>query len=82
MCGGSVEERLVDHEFDIRGELVHFRSVPAKICTRCGEKRFAAAVAKRIEHILDHRDSISLRDVTFIHVPSFDYGSLEKAALC
>jgi len=81
ICGGSTEGKPVTHELEIRGELLHFRAVPAKVCTRCGEKRFSAAVAKRIEQIIEHRDDISLGNVTFLHVPSFDYSKIEDLVL-
>lgn len=57
-CEGTVEQRRVLARFHFKGDTIYVDHVPAWVCTRCGERYFAAPVYKRLEEIAKHRNRI------------------------
>lgn len=51
-CGGKVVEKILDHEFRIRGRIIMiFENVPVGVCAGCGEKVLRGNIARRIEDL-------------------------------
>jgi YgiT-type zinc finger domain-containing protein len=68
-CDGVVEETVRRVPFHYRKELIYVDNVPVKVCRKCGELYFEAAVYKRLERIAEQRKNIRTK-VTF---PLADY---------
>jgi YgiT-type zinc finger domain-containing protein len=68
-CDGVVEETVKRVPFHYRKELIYVDNVPVKMCGKCGELYFDAAVVKRLEAIAEKRKSIRTK-ITF---PLADY---------
>lgn len=63
-CNGVVAEAVKRVPFHYRKELIYVDNVPVKVCGKCGELYFAAAVYKRLEKIAEGRKQIKAR-ITF-----------------
>ena len=57
-CDGVVEETVRRVPFHYRKELIYVDNVPVKVCSKCGELYFEAAVYKRLETIAEKRNTI------------------------
>jgi YgiT-type zinc finger domain-containing protein len=68
-CDGVVEEAVLRIPFHYRKELIYIDNVPVRVCRKCGELYFEAAVYKRLEGIAERRKTISTK-ITF---PLADY---------
>jgi YgiT-type zinc finger domain-containing protein len=68
-CDGAIEETVTRVPFHYRKELIYVDNVPVKVCRKCGELYFEAAVYKRLERIAEQRKNIRTK-VTF---PLADY---------
>jgi YgiT-type zinc finger domain-containing protein len=63
-CDGLIEETVKRVPFHYRKELIYVDNVPVKICRKCGELYFDAAVYKRLERIAEGRKAIRTK-ITF-----------------
>jgi YgiT-type zinc finger domain-containing protein len=68
-CDGAIEERVMRVPFHYRKELIYVDNVPVRVCRKCGELYFLAAVYKRLEKIAESRKTIRTK-ITF---PLADY---------
>lgn len=68
-CDGTVEEAVTRVPFHYRKELIYVDNVPVRMCKKCGELYFDAAVYKRLEKIAEGRKAIRAK-ITF---PLADY---------
>jgi YgiT-type zinc finger domain-containing protein len=68
-CDGVIEETVTRVPFHYRKELIYVDNVPVKVCSKCGELYFEAAVYKRLETIAEKRNTIRTK-MTF---PLADY---------
>jgi len=68
-CDGSVEETVTRVPFHYRKDLIYVDNVPVRVCRKCGELYFDAAVYKRLERIAAGRKTIRTK-ITF---PLADY---------
>ncbi|HXM48128.1 MAG TPA: YgiT-type zinc finger protein [Pyrinomonadaceae bacterium] len=68
-CDGFVEETVTRVPFHYRREIIYVDNVPVRVCKKCGELYFPAAVYKRLEKIAAMRKSIR----TKISFPLADY---------
>ena len=68
-CDGGIEETVTRVPFHYRKELIYVDNVPVRICRKCGELYFEAAVYKRLEGIAERRKTIRTK-ITF---PLADY---------
>ncbi|MBI3666618.1 MAG: type II toxin-antitoxin system MqsA family antitoxin [Acidobacteria bacterium] len=51
-CGGTLEERTINHTQQWGEELYRFEDVPALVCAQCGHVWLAAEVSQRIDQII------------------------------
>ena len=72
-CDGAVEESVRRVPFHYRKELIYVDNVPVKVCRKCGELYFEAAVYKQLEKIAEGRKQIKAK-ITF---PLADYRACE-----
>jgi YgiT-type zinc finger domain-containing protein len=63
-CDGVVEEAVRRVPFHYRKELIYVDNVPVKVCRKCGELYFEAAVYKQLERIAEGRNRIKAK-ITF-----------------
>ena len=68
-CDGLIEETVTRVPFHYGKELIYVDNVPVRVCRKCGELYFEAAVYKRLERIAEGRSTIRTK-VTF---PLADY---------
>ncbi len=54
-CPGEYERRTVTHTVRHQGQLVVIDSVPAQVCTVCGDVLLDAKTVRRLEELLDTR---------------------------
>jgi YgiT-type zinc finger domain-containing protein len=60
-CDGVVVEAVKRVPFHYQKELTYVDNVPVKVCSRCGELYFAAAVYKQLERIAEGRKQIKAK---------------------
>lgn len=53
MCKGDLEEKKVNYVVDLESTIIIIKSVPAKVCTQCGEQYFEDETAENIEKIVN-----------------------------
>ncbi len=58
-CDGVVEEAVRRVPFHYRKELIYVDNVPVKVCRKCGELYFEAAIYKQLETIAQGRKQIT-----------------------
>lgn len=74
-CDGVVKDALRRVPFHYRKELIYVDNVPVRVCDKCGELYFAAAVYRQLEKIAAERKQIKAT-VTF---PLADFRASETA---
>jgi len=72
-CEGVVEAAVIRVPFHYRKETIYIDHVPVRMCRRCGEIYYEAAVYKRLEKIAANRQAIK-KLITF---PLADYALAE-----
>jgi len=63
-CEGAVEEAVRRVPFHYRKESIYVDNVPVKVCDKCGELYFEAAIYKQLEKIAQGRKQIKAK-ITF-----------------
>ena len=58
VCGsGDARAVIVDEVFNLNGKHVLVEGIPAKVCSRCGDKTFSRETTERIRRIVhSHRE--------------------------
>jgi len=74
-CDGVVEETVSRVPFHYRKALIYVDNVPVKVCRKCGELYFDAAIYKQLEKIAEGRKQIKAK-ITF---PLADFRASETA---
>lgn len=54
ICNSLLQEKLINQDFWIRGELIVVKGVPAGVCPRCGEKVVKADVGRWIAKLIEN----------------------------
>lgn len=75
ICGGTLEERRIDHLAVWRRSRVLVCNVPARVCNSCGESLFAPDVARRIQEIAQ---AGAYPGEPVIMVPVRDFASFDR----
>jgi len=78
ICNTPMQERLINQDFWIRGQLVVVEEVPAGVCPQCGEKVVKADIGRRIAKLLENSERIA--QAPKISVPAVKLG-LEEAII-
>jgi HTH-type transcriptional regulator / antitoxin MqsA len=53
ICGSNeAHKEIVDEVFNLSGKHILVEGIPAKICTRCGDKTFSRETTERIRGII------------------------------
>ena len=68
-CDGAIEQTVRRVPFRYKKETIYVDNVPVRVCRRCGEIYYEAAVYKRLEKIAANRKEIKSK-ITF---PLADY---------
>lgn len=71
ICNTPMEERLINQDFWIRGELIVVESVPAGVCPQCGEKVVNSDVGRWLIRLIENSDRIA--KAPRISVPSIRF---------
>jgi len=69
VCGGVMEDKVIQMDFRYKGNLVVIEGVPSQVCVRCGEQLISAAISKDIDKLL----ASGIRPVRQISVPVVPY---------
>jgi len=75
ICDASVEEKIINQDFWIRGELIVVEGVPAGVCPRCGEKVVRSDVGRRIMKLIENPERIA--KAPRISVPALKFDAEE-----
>ena len=59
ICDSPLQEKLINQDFWIRGELIVVKGVPAGVCPRCGEKVVKADVGRWIAKLIENSERIA-----------------------
>jgi YgiT-type zinc finger domain-containing protein len=59
ICDTPLQEKLINQDFWIRGQLIVVENVPAGVCPRCGEKVVKADVGQRIAELIKSAERIA-----------------------
>lgn len=54
MCKGNLVKKEVNYVVDLDKTIIIVKSVPAKVCTQCGERFFDDDVAQNLEKIINN----------------------------
>jgi len=71
VCGGQIQERLTEQSICEDGDRLLVRSVPAGVCTRCGEQVLRTQVSEQPEQIVRGRKAA--RALESLLVPVFAF---------
>jgi YgiT-type zinc finger domain-containing protein len=52
VCGGPMREEKINQDFWVKGKLIVINSVPAGVCTQCGEKVVKADVGRQLAALI------------------------------
>ena len=64
VCGKTEERQaLVDEVFDIDGKPVRVESIPATVCTHCGEAVFSRDITERVRRMV-HGEAKPVKSVS------------------
>lgn len=66
-CGGEQVDQLTTFVHEENGQLRVIRHVPAKVCSRCGEKEFSPQVTEQILELLEQAQPSEI-----LHVLAYD----------
>jgi YgiT-type zinc finger domain-containing protein len=59
ICGTPLQEKFINQDFWIKGQLIVVENVPAGVCPRCGEKVVKADVGERIAALIKNSERIA-----------------------
>lgn len=71
VCGEQMTEKQINQEFWIKGSLIVIESIPAGVCTQCGEKVVKADIGQQIGSLLTKTNK--LQPARNINVPVFEF---------
>jgi len=78
ICDTPLQEKLINQDFWIRGQLIVVENVPAGVCPRCGEKIVKADVGHWIAELIKSSERIA--KAPRISVPAIKFDAEEVAA--
>ena len=59
ICNTPMQERFINQDFWIRGELIVVECVPAGVCPQCGEKVVNADVGRWLVRLIENSERIA-----------------------
>ena len=65
-CEENLEEKNVNYVVDLNDRIIVIKNVPAKVCSKCGEKYFDDKTAKNIDKIVGDLKDLAI-EVTVIN---------------
>jgi YgiT-type zinc finger domain-containing protein len=74
-CSASMEEKILNQDFWIRGELIVVEGVPAGVCPRCGEKVVKGDVGRQVMKLIENSERIA--KAPRISVPALKFDAEE-----
>ncbi|AKX94356.1 MULTISPECIES: YgiT-type zinc finger protein [Neomoorella] len=75
VCGGTLEEKLIQLDFRYKGRLIVIEGVPAQVCKDCGEQLISARTSKDIDVLLDS----DIKPIKQINVPVLPFRHIAQA---
>jgi len=78
ICGTPLEERIINQDFWIQGELIVVENIPAGVCPRCGEKVVKADVGQWVAELIENSERIA--NAPRISVPKIRFDTEEITA--
>ena len=68
-CGGKVEKKRVTFSYEEDSKYLLVENVPAKVCTKCGEKTYSPEVTDELLRFSKNK----FQPVKIVEVPVFDF---------
>lgn len=75
ICNSPMQEKSIDQDLWIRGQLIVVENVPTGVCPRCGAKVVRAEIGRRIANLI--QDSNRLKRARKLSVPSIKFSLAE-----
>ena len=75
ICDTPMEEKHINQDFWIRGELIVIEDIPAGVCPRCSEKIVRAEIGQLVIKLIEDPDKIA--KAPRISVPSIKFDAEE-----
>lgn len=66
MCKGDLIEKDVNYLVDLDMSIIIIKSVPARVCSQCGEKFFDDDVAEKLEKMVNQLKELNT-EVTIVN---------------
>ena len=66
LCGGTMTESVTGVPFLMGDRVVVIKSVPAEICSDCGEAYMKSTVVDRVQDLLDRLEELG-SEVSIVH---------------
>lgn len=66
MCKGDLIEKDVNYLVDLDRSIIIIKSVPARVCSQCGEKFFDDDVAEKLEKMVNQLKELNT-EVTIVN---------------
>ena len=70
-CGEQMQERQINQDFWIKGNLIVIENVPAGVCPQCGEKVVNARVGQQIAVLIANLNQVPQERTINVSVISF-----------
>jgi len=67
LCKGNMEDKAVTHTVDFGSCIVIVRSVPAMVCTQCGEVWYNGTVIQQLENIVETITASALTEIAVVN---------------
>ena len=65
-CKESLENKKVNYVVDLENTIIIIKGVPAKVCTKCGEKYYDDETSENIEKLVNKLKELST-EITIIN---------------
>ena len=66
LCKGDMEDQQATHTVDLDNCIVIVKSVPAKVCSQCGEVWYSGTVAKQLEKIVEVITAAAITEIAVV----------------
>ncbi len=71
VCGEQMIEKRINQDFWLKGKLIVIESVPAGVCTQCGEKVARAVVGRQLATLIQNLKRMPQRKTMTVPVVRF-----------
>ena len=66
LCKGDMQDQQVNHTASVDSCIIIVKSVPARVCTQCGEVWYSGTVSRQLEKIVDAVIATAITEVAIV----------------